>query len=102
MQVIERVTFSLASGVTSEVFLEAVEKSNRFLVKQPGFLSRHISQLPQSSEWMDLVFWQDMESALTAAKEFSRSKFTSDFNSKLRNNTVVMSHLLVRHSISVA
>lgn len=101
MTVIERVTFSLAPGASETAFLEAVEESNKFLVRQPGFISRHVSCLRDGHEWMDLVFWEDMTLALEAASRFNDSAHTAGFNKKLDRNTVSMAHLEIKSQVAV-
>lgn len=102
MKVIELVTFSLRPDTTDREFLEAVEESNKFLRLQPGFLSRHISKHQDGVSWMDLVFWQTMNQALTAAAKFNASEYTSAFNALLLEDTVNVSHFEIQLAESAA
>ena len=101
MTVIERVTFSLTPGTSETAFLEAVEESNKFLIRQPGFISRHVSCLREGHEWMDLVFWEDMTLALQAASGFNDSEHTAGFTKKLDRNTISMAHLELKSQAGV-
>ncbi len=96
--VIEQVSFQILEGVTDETFLEVVEQSNLFLRGRAGFVMRQVCQQSNSSVWLDLVYWESMETALGAASEFNSASETQDFNRLVKKETASMSHYNVLSS----
>jgi hypothetical protein len=66
--VIEMVLFNINEGITTEFAQKELIKINDFLVNQPGFVSREIS-LSDTGQFLDLVYWTDMDSAKIAAEK---------------------------------
>jgi len=66
--VIEMVLFRTIEGVTLEYAKTELKKCNDFLAKQKGFVSRKIT-VSDDGEFLDLVYWTDMDSAKAAAEK---------------------------------
>jgi hypothetical protein len=65
--VIEIVIFKLAPDSSEADFLKAVETTNVFLSKQPGFLARRLSRGDDGS-YIDHVEWASLAEAKAAAE----------------------------------
>lgn len=66
---IELVRFRLQQGKTSTDWLKANEKINDWIKQQPGFRFRSLSET-DDGEWIDMVYWENLESAKTAGAKF--------------------------------
>ena len=66
---IEVVIFHLHPTVTRADFLEAVDETTALLKTQDGFISRTVS-FAESGEWLDILSWESIEAAKTAATVF--------------------------------
>lgn len=66
---IELVRFRLQPGKTSADWLKANEKINDWIMRQPGFHFRSLSET-DDGEWMDLVYWESLEAAEAAGQKF--------------------------------
>jgi hypothetical protein len=90
--VIEQVTFALEDGITHEVFLRAIGRSNVFLESCPGFIQRFVGKKADADVWIDVVLWESMRAALDAANRFNSSQDTREFNHAIRRGSTAMSH----------
>lgn len=71
--IVELAPFKVASGVTREAVLEASALLQKdFLMLQPGFIKRELLQSGES-EWLDLVYWRDHDSAQQAMRKAMES-----------------------------
>ncbi len=68
---IELVRFRLQPGNTAADWLKINEKINDWMKVQPGFQFRSVSET-EDGEWLDLVYWANMEAAVTAGGKFLR------------------------------
>lgn len=80
-QVIEVVIFHSNSGVSPNQMLKSAEAITPTLKSMPGFISRTIGHGKKSDEWIDVVRWQSMEEALTAAKKIENDPKARKFMS---------------------
>jgi hypothetical protein len=99
-KVIEQVTYQLADGVSESEFLIAADQSDEWLRACAGFIERRLGKQPGTDRWLDLVFWETLESALAAAAQFNASPATAPFNRCLKKGSVSMSHYEWRSSTS--
>lgn len=92
MNVIEIVEFKLNSGTDEAVALKAAEKVSLFAKDQAGFISR---SLTKSSDglWIDILEWNDLETAKLAGSKFSEDSRNAEFGSMIDGETVRMLHL---------
>lgn len=65
MRVIEYVTFSLTPGTTDAAFLDAARATEALVRRQPGFVSRRLSQ-GEDGCWTDVVIWETLAAAQAA------------------------------------
>lgn len=65
MRVIEYVTFSLVPGATEAAFLAAAKGTEALVRRQPGFVSRRLSQ-GSDGQWTDAVTWASLAEAEAA------------------------------------
>lgn len=65
MRVIEYVTFSLVPGATEAAFLAAAKGTEALVRRQPGFVSRRLSQ-GSDGRWTDAVTWASLAEAEAA------------------------------------
>jgi hypothetical protein len=67
MPVIEYVTFTLVPGATESAFLAAARGTEALVRRQPGFVSRRMSQ-GADGRWTDAVTWASLTEAGAAAQ----------------------------------
>ena len=66
---VETVTFKLAGGATRKDFLAANEAMIDWVLRQPGFQYRSLSEKEDGS-WIDIVYWATRDEALAAGEAF--------------------------------
>lgn len=94
-RVVELVTYQLKPGTEEGPFLAAVEQSNQFLRTCPGFVERRVAREAGLPIWLDMVLWQTMEEAMTAAARFNHVPETETFNSLIDRSSAMMTHFEV-------
>lgn len=91
---IEMVSFKLASGSSEQAFLETNTAVENWVVKQPGFQYRALTKQPNGT-WIDLVFWESLESAQQAGNAFMAAQEPKAMMAFIDKETVTMQHLPV-------
>ena len=72
--VIEWAPFRLAAGADDSALLNAADAVQRdFIRHQPGFVRRELLR-ESSGEWVDLIVWEDDQSAAAAMKAAGSSE----------------------------
>ena len=89
--VIEMVLFKVNEGVEIEFAKKELIKVNEFLVEQEGFVSRKIS-ISDEGQFLDLVYWTDMNSAMAAANKVMQSADLLKTFSIIDENTQIYKH----------
>ena len=89
--VIEVVHLRIGLEIDEARFVAAVGESMTFLERCPGFLGREIGATAHG-EWIDIVRWADLESALAAAAAFSTAPETGSFNACLERGSAQIRH----------
>ncbi len=89
--VIETVIFKLNSGVSEADFLAAAQPTFDYLKTVPGYLKRELS-VTSEGQWLDIVHWSDMESALKAADELMTHPVGQAFGALIDFSTTTMFH----------
>ena len=89
--VIEMVLFRTNEGVTSEEAKSKLMNVNKFLVNQEGFISRKIS-VSDDGEFLDIVYWADMNSATAAANNLMKDPEICKNFSIIDEETQVFKH----------
>lgn len=95
-RVVELVTYQLKPGTEEAAFLAAVEQSNQFLRNCAGFVERRVARETGLPIWLDMVLWETMEQALSAASQFNHQPETETFNNLIDRNSAMMTHFEVR------
>jgi hypothetical protein len=93
--ILEVVEFKLNNSVSEDTFLSEVHKTNAFVSSLKGFMKRHTAK-NETGLWIDIVEWQDMESAQAAAETFVTSEPAKDFIGMLDQKTISMQHFEVQ------
>ncbi|MEQ9634986.1 MAG: hypothetical protein RLW68_02750 [Devosia marina] len=94
MQILELVTFRLAIP-DRQAFLAANDTVSSWAQRQPGFVSRTLSE-GEDGQWIDMVVWASDVDARTAAAEMSRIMQDFDAMMMIDPGSVVMRHSAVR------
>ncbi len=68
MKVKEIVIYSINEGTDVAAYKIAAKRAEGFLAKQPGYHGRELLFNAADNQWIDLVHWDDMQSAQNAAK----------------------------------
>lgn len=68
-ETIELIRFRLQPGKTSANWLEANEKINAWVERQPGFRFRSLSEA-EDGEWVDVIYWENMAASEKAGESF--------------------------------
>lgn len=94
--VVEFVSFSLAEGITRELYLEKYSRVyETFLKSHPEFVSfRHLHD-PESWLYANYVEWKTMEWAKRAAEQILSSTDAQDWFSLMNPKWMVMHHLSI-------
>ena len=95
---IEMVKFQLKSDVSAEHGRIQLEKLTACASKFPGFVGRNLSQDAKSNEWLDLVYWDKLESAQYAAQEIMKDPTAMEIFGVIDDSTMHMQHWNVEHT----
>ena len=90
-ETVEAVTFKLVKGSQPANFVAANGTINEWLRKQPGFLSRNLSQLEDNS-WLDIVHWKTAVNAKQAADKIMVDLGDCECMGMIDPETIKMSH----------
>jgi hypothetical protein len=90
--VIELVTYKLKTGATKEQLSATHSDVNAFLVKQPGFMHRSLSE-DSNGLLYDIVYWQTMEKAKRAGDAFMADKAGQALVALTDENSISMRHM---------
>ncbi len=91
---IEMVSFKLATGSNEQAFLDTNSAVENWVAKQPGFQYRALTKQVDET-WVDLVFWESLESAQQAGNAFMAAPEPKAMLAFIDKNTVNMQHLPV-------
>lgn len=92
--VMEVVTFRLSPGMDEAAFLAAARGTEEALARQPGFIARRL--LKGEDGWTDLVEWQDLAAAETAAGAMMADPAFAPFLAAIDPESIAMSHPAIR------
>ena len=90
--VIELVTYKLKTSVTKEQLAATHSDVNTFLVEQPGFMHRSLSE-DSNGLLYDIVYWQDMETAKSAGEAFMAHKAGQALAALTDESSISMWHM---------
>jgi hypothetical protein len=66
--VVEIAIFKTKEGVTTEQLLGTVDAVSEWAKHQPGFVSRDLTYSGETDSWIDVIWWENLEAAQTAAE----------------------------------
>jgi len=92
--VIEMVLFKVNEGIELELAKKELIKVNEFLVEQEGFVSRKIS-ISDEGQFLDLVYWTDMSSAMAAANKVMQNTDLLKIFSIIDEKTQLFKHFTI-------
>ncbi|KAA2301824.1 hypothetical protein FY526_23015, partial [Clostridioides difficile] len=88
--VLELVMFRLKEDTDPIQFVAAAGELEQLLVSQiPGFLRRTLMCTNDGTSWTDLIFWRDMQSALSALKHLPTTVEFKSFVSMIDPKDIV-------------
>ena len=73
--IVEMVLFKKNNGISQTVAENQMSELNDFISKQSGFISRKTS-VSKDGEFLDIVFWTDLESATMASEKAMKNPMT--------------------------
>jgi len=96
--VIEIVRFKLLESATSEQLVSASEQSQKFVSSLEGFEYRSLSFDKDSNTWTDVVYWDSMENAQAAGKQFMSCEDCQPLMALIDPESVIMQHQTIMMS----
>jgi hypothetical protein len=67
-QAVEIAIFKVKEGITSDQLLATVDAVSEWAKRQPGFISRDLTYSADSDSWIDVIWWESLDAASTAAE----------------------------------
>lgn len=67
-RVVELAIFKLKEGVGRDQLMATVDAVTEWAKRQPGFVSRDLTYSAESDTWVDVVWWESIESAHAASE----------------------------------
>jgi len=92
--IVEMVMFSTHEGVSKAQGQEALIALGDFVSSQPGFVSRKVSQSAEG-QYLDLVFWVDLQSAKTAAAKAMQAEHLKEHFGVIDQQSITFEHFEV-------
>lgn len=93
--IVELVEFTTVAGLADDDFRRAAAAVDDFLADQPGFLARRLLAGGADRDWVDLVWWTDLDSARAAARAIAADERCAPFLACLEPGSVTLRHLRV-------
>ncbi|MDO5980315.1 antibiotic biosynthesis monooxygenase family protein [Flavivirga spongiicola] len=94
VKVVELVLFKTKPEFTKTQVVNAAKNINPVLEKHKGYLSRKLS-ITEDGQWMDVVYWTDLESAENASKHILENKLAQKYFEMIDDSTVEFNHFNV-------
>ena len=91
--VVELVVFKTKENTDYAEFMDAVSETDEFIQKCDGFVLRELNYSEETSEWVDIVYWESMEQAKTAGQQFMEHPKCTSFMKLIDPNHMKMWHL---------
>jgi hypothetical protein len=91
-RVLELVVFKLDEGVSRAEFLATNDAVSAWISRQPGFVSRDLSYDADGDRWVDVLWWETMEAARTAAELAMTSEACAPMFSLIDMESTLMVH----------
>ena len=97
--IIEMVIYTTKDGVDVEQHRQKAAAVAELLAKMPGFVSRNFSK-STDGKWVDLVYWENMQFAKTAAAKFMDIAETQSFIADINEDDMQFLHTEILSSIA--
>ena len=95
--IVEMVYFKTNQGITADEAKNAMQKMNDFASNQPGFVARRTS-VSKDNTFLDIVFWEDLKSAKTAAEEIMKMEGAEKVFEVIDQKSMIMEHFEIFNS----
>ncbi len=89
---LEAALFRLKEGTDEDAFLKATDATNVALKRYAGFIRREVLKA-DDGQWLDLIYWNSLEEALSAAEQILSDPSCHPFLEMLDMQSVTMLHL---------
>ncbi|MDW3195589.1 MAG: hypothetical protein R8G66_24650 [Cytophagales bacterium] len=90
-KIVELVLFNLNDGVSLEEGKKAMKALNEFVSQQAGFVSRKTS-VAEDGQFLDLVFWTDLQSAKAASEKAMQEQSIMPHFSVINQESMTFKH----------
>jgi len=97
--VIEVVVFYVRAGVPDAAVVRLARQTNTVVSSLPGFMHRIIAKGQQPHQWVDMVWWQSLPQAISAAAKMQNNAYMKRYVSLMRN--YVMYHFNIKSQLTV-
>ncbi|MDO5968636.1 hypothetical protein Q4Q35_02340 [Flavivirga aquimarina] len=94
VKAVELVLFKTKPAFTKEVVVSAAKNMNSILEKHKGYISRKLS-ITEDGQWMDIVYWTDLESAKKASKHILENQLSQKYFEMIDEATMEFTHFNV-------
>jgi hypothetical protein len=91
-KVLELVVFKLNDGVPRDEFLSTNGPVTTWIAQQPGFVSRELAYDAEGDRWIDLIWWESMETAGAAAELALSSSSCAPMFALIDMESILMLH----------
>ena len=91
VKVVELVLFKTKPEFNKEDVLRAAKSINPLLQEYAGYVSRKLS-ITDDGQWMDVVYWTDLESAKKASENILENKLAQKYFGMIDETTMEFSH----------
>ena len=91
-KVLELVVFKLNEGVSRDQFLGTNDVVSAWISEQPGFISRELSYDGEGDRWVDVLWWESMADAATAAEHAMSSESCAPMFALIDMESALMVH----------
>ncbi|MCU0464119.1 MAG: hypothetical protein MUF38_06080 [Anaerolineae bacterium] len=95
--VIETVVFILNPGTDEATFLEAAKPTFDLIKRFPGYIRRDLTT-DGEGRWVDIVYWADLDSALSASDQLMQSPVGQVFGRFINVEQMTMHHTTIKLS----
>ncbi|UNK16122.1 hypothetical protein MNQ98_16430 [Paenibacillus sp. N3/727] len=93
--VMEMVLFRLKEGTDKNSFCQAAAALTEVLQTEfSGFKTRTLLHTPDETQWTDIIYWSDMEMALTAMNQLKSVPAFQTFVSMIDSREIMLQHLI--------
>ncbi|MDY8025913.1 hypothetical protein [Paenibacillus polymyxa] len=93
--VMELVLFKLKEGTDKESFHKAATELSDVLQTQlPGFKERQLLHTSDETQWTDIVYWSDMQMAVSAMEKLKSVPAFQTFASMIDSKEIHLLHLI--------